>query len=103
MNRFLISCGLLDIATSPVVGIVAETGCRYFSEVSYPDEVTVGIAVESLGRSSVRYACGVFKGDAGIASAEGYFVHVYCARANMRPVPIPAFIRAELATLQRPA
>ena len=103
VNRFLISRGLLDIATSPLVGIVAETGCRFFSEVAYPDEVTVGIAVETLGRSSVRYACGVFKGEAAMASAEGHFVHVYCARATMRPVPIPEFIRAELVKIQRPA
>ncbi|MDE2200086.1 MAG: acyl-CoA thioesterase, partial [Rhodospirillales bacterium] len=30
VNRFLIGEGLLDIGASEVVGIVAETGCRYF-------------------------------------------------------------------------
>ncbi len=103
VNRFLIDHGLLDIATSEIVGIVAETGCRYFSEVAYPDDIWVGLAVETLGRSSVRYACGIFRGDADVASAEAHFVHVYCHRAAMRPVPIPDFIRAEMQKIQRPA
>ena len=103
VNRFLITKGLLDIPTSRIVGIVAETGCRYISEVSYPDDVTIGIAVDTLGRSSVRYAAGVFKGDGHIVSAEAHFVHVYCDRATMRPVPIPEHIRAEMIMIQRDA
>ena len=103
VNRFLIEQGLLDIASSPIVGIVAETGCRYHSEISCPDAVTVGIAVENLGRSSVRYAAGVFRDEAGTASAEAHFVHVYCDRATMRPVPIPEHIWAEMEKIQRPA
>lgn len=101
VNRFLIECGALDIARSTVVGIVAETGCRYLSEISYPDPVTVGIAVVTLGRSSVRYAAGVFRAESDTASAEGHFVHVYCDRATMRPVPIPDAIRAEMEKINR--
>jgi len=101
VNRFLIEHGALDIATSKVVGIVAETGCRYLSEITYPDPVTVGIAVVALGRSSVRYAAGVFRAEAEVAAAEGHFVHVYCDRASMRPVPIPGHIRSEMEKIQR--
>ena len=101
VNRFLIDHGALDIATSPVVGIVAETGCRYLSEITYPDPVTVGIAVVNLGRSSVRYAAGIFRDEADAASAEGHFVHVYCDRATMRPVPIPDLIRPEMEKIHR--
>jgi len=103
VNRFLIERGLLDIGASEVIGIVAETGCRYLAEISYPDPVVVGIAVETLGRSSVRYAAGIFKGEQDGASAEAHFVHVYCDRASMRPVPIPDAVRAELTTIQRAA
>ena len=101
VNRFLIGCGALDIATSPVVGIVAETGCRYFSEISYPDPVAVGIAVVSLGRSSVRYEAGIFRAEADAASAAGHFTHVYCDRSTMRPVPIPDHVRSEMEKIQR--
>lgn len=96
VNRFLIDRGLLDLSASEVVGVVAETGCRYLSQIAYPDDVTIGLRVTKLGRSSVRYAAGVFRGDDPQASAEGHFVHVYVGRADMRPVPIPDFIRAEM-------
>ena len=96
VNRFLIDHGALEIGRSEVIGIVADTGCRYLSQITYPDAVTVGLAVVRLGRSSVRYAVSVFRNDDDIASAVGHFVHVYVDRATMRPVPIPDFIRAEL-------
>lgn len=94
VNRFLLERGLLSLESSEVVGVVAETGCRYIAQIAYPDSVTVGIAIEKLGRSSVRYAVAVFRGEEQSASAEGHFVHVYVDRASMRPVPIPDFIRA---------
>lgn len=100
VNRFLIDHGLLDIGASPVVGIVAETGCRYLKQIAYPDPVTVGVGVLALGRSSVRYGVGVFRADEQDASAEASFVHVYCERATMRPVPIPDFIRAEMQKIK---
>lgn len=45
----------------PVLGIVAESGCRYFSELRFPESLMVGLAVTRLGRSSVTYRLGVFK------------------------------------------
>jgi len=93
--------GLLDIAASATVGIVAETGCRYLAEISFPGQVTVGLRVAKLGRSSVRYEIGIFRGDDGAASAEGHFVHVYVDRATMRPVPIPDHVRAEMEQLRQ--
>ena len=102
VNRFLLDHGLLDIGASPVVGIVAETGCRYIAQITYPEGVTLGIRVAKLGRSSVRYAVGVFREDEDSASAEGHFVHVYVDRASMRPVTIPDFIRVELERIAVP-
>ena len=100
VNTYLIERGLLDIASSPVVAVAAESGCRYFGPVSYPDAVTVGLRVASLGRSSVRYQAGIFRNADEKASAEGHFVHVYVDRANLRPVPMPAGVRAALEELQ---
>ena len=100
VNFFLLRRGLLDIAASPIVGVVAETGCRYLAQISFPDPVTVGLRVAKLGRSSVRYQIGIFPGDADAAAAEGHFVHVYVDRATMRPVPMPGHVRAELEKLE---
>lgn len=89
VNAMLIEAGLLDPASSPVVGLVVETGCSYFSSLTSPEPVEVGVAVEHLGRSSVRYRLGVFGAGAPAAAAAGKFTHVYVDRKTNRPVPIP--------------
>ena len=89
VNAILIEAGLLDPAASPVVGLVVETNCRYFSSLAYPDLVEVGVAVERLGLSSVVYRLGVFKAGAPHAAAAGKFTHVYVDRQTNRSVPIP--------------
>ncbi len=61
VNAFLIREGLLDPERGDVIGLVVETGCQYFSSLSFPDALTVGVAVERLGNSSVRYRLGVFR------------------------------------------
>ena len=81
--------------------MVAETGCRFLSEVVFPDLVTVGMRLGRLGTSSVRYELAVFRGEASEVSAEGHFVHVYVDRATRRPMPMPEPIRGMLATLQK--
>jgi acyl-CoA thioester hydrolase len=99
VNRFLIDAGVLDIAASEAIGIVAETGCRYHAAISYPDAVTIGLRIAHLGRSSVRYEVAAFREADNAASAEGHFVHVYVDRASMRPVPIPEATRAAMQRL----
>src|SRR3712207_1974509 len=70
VNGFLLEAGALDIAASPVVGLVVETGCAYVASVAFPDRLEAGLAVTSLGRSSVRYAVGIFKEGAESAAAQ---------------------------------
>lgn len=99
VNAWLIEAGLLDLATGDPVGLVVETGCRYTRPLAYPQEVEVGLAVERLGTSSVRYRLGVFAAGAAEAAAEGVFVHVYVDRATRRPVPLPELWRERLEAL----
>lgn len=99
VNRFLIDRGLLEVASSEIVGVVVENGCRYHSEIAYPGDVELGLRIETVGRTSVRYAIAVFREDEDIAAADGHFVHVYVERATMRPVPIPERTRAEMLTI----
>ncbi len=56
--------------------------------------VNVGMRVDHIGTSSLRYAIALFADDADIAAAQGHFVHVYVDRASNRPVPIPDAVRA---------
>ncbi len=100
MNAILIVAGLLDPTTSPVIGVVAESRCRFHSALSFPDPIEVGLAVEHLGRSSVRYSLAVFRAGAPSAAAAGGYTHVYVDRATNRPVAIPAGHRALMETLK---
>ncbi|MFM9974952.1 MAG: acyl-CoA thioesterase [Beijerinckiaceae bacterium] len=89
VNRHLIEAGLLDPATSPIVGLVVETGCVYFESVAFPEQLEVGMAVERLGRSSVTYRLGLFRAGASPCVALCIYTHVYVERANSKPVVIP--------------
>jgi acyl-CoA thioester hydrolase len=89
VNALLIEAGLLDIIGSDVVGLVVESECRFFSSLAFPDAIEVGVAVEHLGKSSVRYRLAVFKAGAPVAAAAGRYTHVYVERASGRPTSIP--------------
>jgi len=99
VNGWLIEAGLLDLETGNPIGLVVETGCRYARPLSYPKPVEVGLVVESIGSSSVRYRLGVFAEGAQEPAAEGHFVHVYVDRSSRRPASIPADWRQVLETI----
>jgi acyl-CoA thioester hydrolase len=86
----------VDLLDGPVRCVVAEVQCRYHRSIAFPDRVTVGLRVASMGERSVRYEVGVFRDDEDIASAEGHFVHVFVDSATQRPVPMPDESRAKL-------
>ncbi|KQH80086.1 4-hydroxybenzoyl-CoA thioesterase [Mycobacterium gordonae] len=91
----------VDPLTIPELGIVAESGCRYFAELAFPERLAVGLAVTRLGRSSVTYRLGLFKEidqEPRPVAALGHWVHVYVDRDTRRPVPIPDAIRSLLST-----
>jgi acyl-CoA thioester hydrolase len=100
--NFLMGEGGLDPWRDAVVGLCVESACRFRRGIRYPDRVRVGLRVTKLGRSSVRYEIGIFRGDEDAAAADGYFVHVFVARAEERAAPIPPAIRAALARLLVP-
>ncbi|WP_426190607.1 acyl-CoA thioesterase [Massilia sp. DWR3-1-1] len=100
VNQFLIARGALDLHADRVVGLVVDSGCSYFSSISFPDTVHVGLRVAKLGNSSVRYQLALFRNDETSAAAAGHFVHVYVDRDTNRPVPIPDAVRAVLATIE---
>jgi acyl-CoA thioester hydrolase len=95
----------IDPVTIAAQGIVAESGCRYFSELHFPQRLVVGLAITRLGRSSVTYRLGIFRAVEELAAEDeqkvaalGHWVHVYIDRTSRRPVPIPDAIRSLLST-----
>lgn len=100
VNQFLIERGVLDIHAGEVIGFVVETSCGYFRPLAFPDAIDAGIRVARVGNSSVRYEVGLFRNAEEAIAAAGHFVHVYVDRKTGQPVPVPAALRAVLATLQ---
>ena len=78
---------------------MAETSCRFLKELSFPDTIEAGLAVERIGRSSVVYHIALFREHEVDAAAVGRFVHVYVDAATRSVVPIPDLIRAAVESL----
>ena len=105
VNGWLIEASGVDIRELPAIGLVVETSCKYFAELRFPEVVTAGIALESLGRTSIVYSLALFRdtdGDELQLAATGRFVHVYVDAVTRTPVPIPTEIEAAARTLVVP-
>ena len=98
VNRWMIEAGLLDIHGDPI-GLVVETGCRYFAPLAYPQPIKVGLRVARLGSSSVTWHLGVFGEGQEDPASEGHFTHVIVDAATRRPVPMPEDWRTAYETL----
>ncbi len=103
INAYLIGPGGLDIHGGTVVGVCAESACRYRAAFAFPEPVEAGLRVGHLGRSSVRYEIGLFKAGAEQAAAQGHFVHVFVDRESRAPAPIPERIRTALERIRTTA
>lgn len=99
--QYLIENRVLDVETSPVIGLVAETNCRYFKEIAFPSIVNVGMRIGHQGNRSIRYEIGLFRDDDDLACAQGFLVHVYVERKSGCPVSIPDDISRAVAPLHR--
>ena len=100
VNRLLVVAGQIDIHKGEVIGLVAETGCRYFAPTAFPDQIEAGVRVAHVGSSSVRYEIGLFRNAEDDAAAVGYFVHVYVDRETKKPVSLTDAMRGFLESLK---
>ncbi|BCN83164.1 acyl-CoA thioesterase [Prescottella equi] len=102
INGWLMASTGLDVRRLPAIGIVTEASCRFVRELSFPDQLHVGLSVERIEVSDIVYALAVFREDAeGFLelSATGRFVHVYVDPDTRRPAPIPPEIRSAATLL----
>ena len=92
VNRWLVETVGLRVPDGPVIGLVAETACRYFASVGFPEPLTVGLGATRVGRSSITYRLALFGPDADAAAVCRY-VHVYVDAGTRRPVALPDALR----------
>ena len=88
--------GGLDIHGGDVIGLCVDSQCTFKQALEFPGVVDAGLRAAQLGNSSVRYEIGLFREDSDLPAATGRFVHVFVAREDRRPVPVPDRIRAAL-------
>lgn len=100
VNDYLIAEAGLDIHDGEVIGLVVETGCKYFAPVAFPDRLDGGLRVAHIGNSSVRYELAIFAAGVDEAVAMGRFTHVYVNRDGRRPTPLPPAFRKALEAIQ---
>ena len=103
VNAYLYETTGVDIRALPQIGVVAETGCRYFRELGFPAPIETGLVADRVGSSSVVYRIGLFQGESEEAASEVRFVHVYVDNTDpARPsTPMPDVIRAAVEPLLR--
>ncbi|TKY91046.1 hypothetical protein EX895_001045 [Sporisorium graminicola] len=88
-------------SVSEIVGLVISNSCRYYASCSFPQPLTVGLRVVTLGKSSVTYQVSIAE-----SRAEGREVaavitstHVFVDRVTRRPVQMPRRLREPLSRL----
>jgi acyl-CoA thioester hydrolase len=101
VTGYLVSQGGHDKDAATAIGLVVESGCKYFKPVAFPGVIDCGVRVTKVGRSSVRYEVGVFAAGDPEPAALGFFVHVFVDRDTMRPTDLPAHLRSALEPLLR--
>jgi len=100
INAYLIASGALDIHHGAVIGLCAESHCKFLDSLAFPQAVDAGLRVAHLGKSSVRYEIGLFAEDKETCAAQGWFVHVFVDRVTRKSTPLPDSLRAALTALQ---
>ena len=104
VNRQLIENAGLDPRTTDVVGMVVDTQCSFFRELTFPEVVSVGVRVAKLGRTSIQYEIGIFRDGEKTCPppSAGSFTSMWIAR-RMSPTPLPDRILAAVKPLVVPA
>ena len=99
VNKWLIKNNLIDIKKGNNIGLIVQSGCNYFSSFKYPEDIDAGIRVTKIGNSSVRYEVGLFKQNDDLASADGFFIHVYVDRVSNKPINLDYEFKKKLDTI----
>ncbi len=77
---------------------VVKATVEYQGSAEYDDMIDVCVRVASIGRSSVRFAIEIHRGDARLVSGE--VVYVNADPATRKSAPVPAFLREAIARFE---
>ncbi|BFZ65288.1 hypothetical protein YB2330_006453 [Saitoella coloradoensis] len=91
-NEYLVNhCGM-DPERSELVGLMVASRVRFYAPMTFPGpgggEITLGLSVSKIGRTSVEYRIGVWQGDGGDGDGDGeacavcFATHVFVERVG---------------------
>lgn len=95
-NALLIEKAGFKPQYSPCIGLVVSSNCQFNQELSYPEIIEVGVAIQKLGQSSITYDLAIFKLGHDDAAAQGNFVHVFVDRTTRKSTAISNEMRSAL-------
>ncbi|KAJ7104292.1 HotDog domain-containing protein [Mycena belliarum] len=99
VNTYLIEkCGLTP-AAAPLIGLVISSFCEFFSPLSFPQVLDLGLRVTKMGTSSVTYEIGVFSEGQDTPAAVGGYTHVFVERIERKSAPMSPGLREGLTML----
>ena len=97
VNNYLIEKCSFNPLKCSLVGFVVSSYCNYYSPISYPSKISVGLFIKRIGNSSVDYRVGIFENKESLkASSVGGFTHVFVDRINNRPKALDDFFKNKL-------
>lgn len=77
VNAYLIAHCDLSPRTSDSIGLVVSSHAQFFSPLSFPIVLDLGLRVNHLGNSSVTYEVGVFREGSAEPAVVGGYTHVF--------------------------
>ncbi|KAG2352542.1 HotDog domain-containing protein [Suillus spraguei] len=98
VNTFLIQrCALAS--DSAQIGLVVSSHCQFFSPLSFPQVLDLGLRVVKLGSSSVTYEVAVFEEGKDVPAAVGGYTHVFVDRGSRKSTAMTEPLREGLSSL----
>ena len=77
INAYLIAHCDLSPQASNRIGLVVSSHCQFFSPLSFPDVLDLGLRVNRIGKGSVTYEVGIFREGSTEPAAVGGYTHVF--------------------------
>jgi len=101
--NYYMTAGRVEVTSSLVIPVAAETHCTFKRSIQHPAEIEAGLRADHIGNRSLRMGVGLFLKDEHEARAWGYMHHVFVDRVTNKAVPIPVAIRAAAEAIATPA
>ncbi len=88
------------MSNADVGPILAAIQCDYLKQVKFPDTITVGATLASIGNSSLTIKHELWSDHHAAIAARGQSVVVMFNYHQQKPVRIPAEIRARISEIE---